>query len=82
MTHSEIEQHIAGLEKQLAQLKEIVYGAQGSGNAATTSTTNAAKDQELEKLRIENKKLDYRIKQLLRTVSEKRARINELEGNK
>ncbi|KAJ3232790.1 hypothetical protein HDU78_006851 [Chytriomyces hyalinus] len=81
MTHSEIEQHIVGLEKQLAQLKAIVYGSQGSDNAAT-STTNAAKDQELEKLKLENKKLDYRIKQLLRTVSEKRARINELEGRK
>ncbi|KAJ3030923.1 UNVERIFIED_CONTAM: hypothetical protein HDU68_007284 [Siphonaria sp. JEL0065] len=48
------------------------------GNAAGSSES-ASKDKEIEALKAENKKLQYRIMTLVRTVGEKRAIINELE---
>ncbi|KAJ3291954.1 hypothetical protein HDU79_001884 [Rhizoclosmatium sp. JEL0117] len=79
---TEVDACIQGLESQLAELKAIIYGATDAPttNSSSPSTELSKKDKEIEELKAENKKLQYRIMTLVRTVGEKRAIINELNS--
>ncbi|KAJ3350869.1 hypothetical protein HDU83_009397 [Entophlyctis luteolus] len=87
MDREEVDEYITGLEAQLAEMKRIVFGedqndkpspvASSAEASFTSAPSNEAK--EVEALRTENQKLAYRVNMLLRTISEKRARIAQLE---
>ncbi|KAJ3212467.1 hypothetical protein HDU82_001318 [Entophlyctis luteolus] len=82
MDREEVDAYITGLEEQLAEMKRIVFGddLKGSGGADMPSAiVSSPVSKELEALRTENQKLAYRVNMLLSTVSEKRARIAQLE---
>ncbi|KAJ3074226.1 hypothetical protein HDU98_011794 [Podochytrium sp. JEL0797] len=76
MSNNEIDAHIAGLESQLAELKTILYGATTDSASSTATGANsdelAAKDKEISLLKAENKKLNYRILTLVRSMGEMR----------
>ncbi|KAJ3321652.1 hypothetical protein HDU76_014057 [Blyttiomyces sp. JEL0837] len=83
--NQQLADHIAGLESQLAQLRDILLNGGNADNAtipapASVTQTSASESltSEVAKLKEENEKLQYRIKILLRTAAAKQQKIEEL----
>ncbi|KAJ3037099.1 hypothetical protein HDV00_002044 [Rhizophlyctis rosea] len=62
-----ITDYVVGLERQMTELRSLLE----TPVEISTSTTDLKGDDEVEKLRTQNRKLEYRVKMLLRALEER-----------
>ncbi|RUP46586.1 hypothetical protein BC936DRAFT_146769 [Jimgerdemannia flammicorona] len=89
MSSTPIEVTIAGLKAQVVELKEIIKGPTPAASSETTSAAatppeseaapSGADAKEVEALRAENQKLNFRIVHLLRALDAKDAELAALK---